>query len=467
MLGSPKSDDMRPRMGITPLKFTGISSFSEDFQTILSRAVSIASLPLQQLQNTQTDLLARKQSLSALRTAVADLALAVEGLGAVGESRSLSVLSTNTNRVTVTNNGTASSGVYHITDITSVASAASENTLTGVDSQDATEVDADGALELVLGTQTYAISLTSETNNLVGLRNAINSSGAAVTATIINSGAETGAYYLSITADEPGETSLELRSEAGNDVSNLLSATNQGSNAEFELNGIPISRRDNTISDVIDGLTLTIVSETEVGEDVSISASSSRGTLASRLNDFVSAYNVVSSAVNAHIGENAGILSGDPILRQIQGALRQLTGYSGSGEVSSLAALGILLDKTGTMSFESAKYYTLSTSQFESALDFMGSSTTGFGALAEPLDQISNPFNGLIKTQQDTLDTSDTRIDDQIAAISQRIEVMQSSLALKLQQADVLISQFASQQSQLDAVVKSLNTLTFGKEKGS
>jgi flagellar hook-associated protein 2 len=467
MLGSPKSDDMRPRMGITPLKFTGISSFSEDFQTILSRAVSIASLPLQQLQNTQTDLLARKQSLSALRTRVADLALAVEGLGAVGESRSLSVLSTNTNRVTVTNNGTASSGVYHITDITSVASAASENTLTGVDTQDATDVDADGALELVLGTQTYAISLTSETNNLVGLRNAINSSGAGVTATIINSGAETGAYYLSITADEPGETSLELRSEAGNDVSNLLSATNQGSNAEFELNGIPISRRDNTISDVIDGLTLTIVSETEVGEDVSISASSSRGTLASRLNDFVSAYNAVSSAVNAHIGENAGILSGDPILRQIQGALRQLNGYSGSGEVSSLAALGISLDKTGTMSFESAKYYTLSTSQFESALDFMGSSTTGFGALAETLDEISNPFNGLIKTQQDTLDTSDTRIDDQIAAISQRIEVMQSSLALKLQQADVLISQFASQQSQLDAVVKSLNTLTFGKEKGS
>lgn len=467
MLGSAKSDDMRPRMGITPLKFTGISSFSEDFQTILSRAVSIASLPLQQLQNTQTDLLARKQSLSALRTAVADLALAVEGLGAVGESRSLSVLSTNTNRVTVTNNGTASSGVYHITDITSVAAAASENTLTGVDTQDATEVDADGALELVLGTQTYAISLTSETNNLVGLRNAINSSGAGVTATIINSGAETGAYYLSITADEPGETSLELRSEAGNDVSNLLSATNQGSNAEFELNGIPISRRDNTISDVIDGLTLTIVSETEVGEDVSISASSSRGTLASRLNDFVSAYNAASSAVNAHIGENAGILSGDPILRQIQGALRQLTGYSGSGEVSSLAALGISLDKTGTMSFESAKYYTLSTSQFESALDFMGSSTTGFGALAETLDEISNPFNGLIKTQQDTLDTSDTRIDDQIAAISQRIEVMQSSLALKLQQADVLISQFASQQSQLDAVVKSLNTLTFGKEKGS
>lgn len=464
MMRSPPIADMRLRMSITPLKFTGISSFSEDFQTILSRAVSIASLPLQQLQNSQTDMLAKKQSLSSLRTAVADLALAVEALGEAGETRSLSVLSTNTNRVTVSKNGSVSSGVYHITNITSVAVAASENAHTGLDTEDATEVDADGSLELVLGTQTYAISLTSETNNLVGLSNAINSSGAGLTATIINAGSETGAYYLSVTAAEPGETMLELRTEAGNDATNLLTSSNQGSNAEFELNGIPISRRDNTISDVINGLTLTIVSETEAGEDVSITASSSRGTLASRLNDFVSAYNAAASAVNAHIGEDAGILSGELVLRQIQGALRQLTGYAGSGEVGSLAALGISLDKTGTMSFDTTKFYTLSTAAFESALDFMGSSQTGFGALAERLDEISNPFNGLIKTQQDAFDSSDTRIDDQIAAISQRIEVMQSSLALKLQQADVLISQFASQQSQLEAVVKSLNTMTFGKE---
>jgi hypothetical protein len=38
-------------MTITPLTITGLSSFSDDFQTILNRAVSIASLPLSELQN--------------------------------------------------------------------------------------------------------------------------------------------------------------------------------------------------------------------------------------------------------------------------------------------------------------------------------------------------------------------------------------------------------------------------------
>ena len=452
-------------MSITPLKFTGISSFSEDFQTILDRAVSIASVPVQHLQNDQADLLSRKQGLGSLRTVVADLALAVEKLGGIGESRSLSVSSSNNNRVTVTNSGGAASGVYHITNISSIAAAASENFATGLDTQDATQVDADGSLELLLGTATYAISLTSETNNLVGLRDAINSSGAGVTATIINSGDDTGAYYLSITAQQPGETALALHSETGTPASNLLTADNQGANAEFDLNGIHITRTDNTISDVVAGLTLTIVSETEAAEDVTISANSSRGTLAGGLNDFVSAYNATVNAVNAQIGENAGILSGDPVLREIQSALRQLTGYSASGAVGSLAALGIELDRTGQMSFDTTKFYSLSTAQFESAMDLMGTTATGFGALARKLDEVSNPFNGLIAKQQESLDSADTRIDTQIAAITERILVMQSALSLKLQQADVLISQFNAQQSQLDAIIKSLNTMTFGKEE--
>jgi len=453
-------------MSITPLKFTGISSFSEDFQTILSRAVQIAAVPVQQLQNDQSEILGRKQALGSLRSTVADLALAIESLGSVGANRSLSVSSSNTNRVTITNNGVSASGVYHITNITSVAAAASENFAVGVDTQDETAVDADGELELVVGTNSFAVSLTSETNNLQGLRDAINNLGAGVTATIINSGAETGAYYLSITSQQTGESTLALRSEEGVGASNLLTAANQGANAEFDLNGIPITRTDNTISDVIEGLTLNILSETEVDEELTITANSSRGTLATAINDFVEAYNATASAVNGHIGENAGILTGDPVLRQVQGLLRQVTGYAGSGLVSSLAGLGIELDKSGVMSFETSTFYSLSSAQFESAMDLMGTTTTGFGSFAKRFDEISNPITGQIQQQQNSLDNADARIDEQIAAITERILVMQGTLSLKLQQADLLISQFSAQQSQLDAVIKSLNTVSFGKENG-
>ena len=44
----------------TPLVFTGISSYSADFNTVLKRAVAIASLPLQKLQNDDADILSKK-----------------------------------------------------------------------------------------------------------------------------------------------------------------------------------------------------------------------------------------------------------------------------------------------------------------------------------------------------------------------------------------------------------------------
>lgn len=453
-------------MSITPLKFTGISSFSEDFQTILSRAVQIASLPVKALQSDQSDLLARKASLSNLRTMVADLAVSLEAIAGIGQNRSLNVTSSNTSRVSVTNNGVTASGVYTISEISSMARAASENFLAGVDTPDSSPVDGDGELELVFGTSTYTISLTPSTNNLTGLRDAVNNLGAGLTASIINSGEPSGGYYLSITAQKTGATALQLNSSAGDASSNLLTSENQGANATFKLNGIAMSRPDNTITDAISGLTFTILGETAPGETVQIAAASSRGSLATAFSQFAAAYNRVADAVNAQIGENAGILSGDTSLREIQTALRAITGYSPpSGEIRSIAALGLELDKTGKMSFNSAKFYSLSNSAFESALDFAGTPATGFGALAKRLDQISNPVSGIIRTQQNSIDAADKRIGQQISAIQERISNMQASLAQKLQQADVLISQLSAQQNQLTAIVRSLNTVTFGKEK--
>jgi hypothetical protein len=44
-------------MSIGPLVFTGVSTFSNDFQTILSREQQIEQIPIKALQNQQADLL--------------------------------------------------------------------------------------------------------------------------------------------------------------------------------------------------------------------------------------------------------------------------------------------------------------------------------------------------------------------------------------------------------------------------
>jgi len=80
-------------MSITPLTFTGISQYSTDFQTILNRAVQIAQIPVQQLQNKDSDVLQRKTLLGGLSTAVSGLSDALGALGKIGAGQALAASS--------------------------------------------------------------------------------------------------------------------------------------------------------------------------------------------------------------------------------------------------------------------------------------------------------------------------------------------------------------------------------------
>jgi len=452
-------------MSITPLKFTGVSTFSADFQSILTRAVSIAALPVKQMQNDQATLIAKKQALSAIGSDVSSLASAIANLGQIGDTTALAVSSSNANRVTVTNNGLTSAVTYTITDITSVAKAASETTAAGLATSDSTAVDSDGQLELIFGGSTHAIDISSA-NNLDALAEKINDLGLGLTATVLNTGSVNNPFYLSLTSSTNGETTLQLNDTAGDAGSNLLTSVNQGANAVFKLNGLPVSKSDNIISDVVPNLTFNIVSKTAVDEVVTLSAQSNRGSLASAIQTFVDAYNKVSTSRNSQIGSQAGILSGDSLINQLGRTLHQVTahGGDGSGTVQSLADIGIELDKTGKMSFNSVKFYSLPTPTINSAYSFFKSTDGGFGTLSSTLDAISNPLTGMIKTQQDLYDAADTRISNQIDILTERITNMQTTLQAKLNQADALLSSLQSQQALLKASYDSVNLALYGKQ---
>ena len=451
-------------MSITPLAFTGVSKFSDDFQVILDRSLSIARIPLQSMQYQQADLLTKKQLLGGIRTAVASLASSVSGLGSIGANRALGVSSTNTGLVTVSMNGATQAGSYTVSDITSVAKAASETSATGYATPHEAAVSGDGLMELVVGTATHEIDLTGEgKNNLEGLRDAINALGAGVTASILNTGTGETPYYLSVTANSTGSTTLQLRETAGEAGTNVLTADNQGADAVFKLNGLDVTKSDNVVSDVISGVSFTIRGTTDPGEEVGIKLSSNRGELATALADFVDNYNALREEIGAQIGQKAGLLSGDFIVREIQNQLRNIVNYEGTGDVSNLMALGIELDDTGKMSFDSAAFYALPDSRISSAFEFLGSASTGFGALSRNLTQISDPITGLIKTQQNQYDVADDRLTAQMTALTERITFMQATLSYQLQQADVLLAQLESQETILDASIQALTYTAYGR----
>ncbi len=446
-------------MSITPLRFVGISTFSSDFEQILSRAVSIAQLPVRQLQNEQVEILAKKQTLSNFQSSVSDLQAAVERLGALGESAALAASSSNSSLVSIQldDAAAATASSYTVSDIVSTAKRASESTAAGLATTDATAVDPDGILELVLGGDTFTLDLTTYGNSLEGVRDAINASGAAVSATILHTGTGAEPYHLSLSANNTGATTLELRTTPGDSGSNLLTASNQGSNAVFKLNGLDFSRSENLVTDAIEGISFTINGETASGQTAVLSLDSNRNSLSAALRDYATAYNAVGDQVRAQIGEQAGLLSGDFIVQETQRSLRTLTGYFTDGPVRSLTDLGISINRSGVMSFDSIHFNSQPASTIDSAFQFLGGRTTGFGALASRLDQLANPITGAIKLQQNNYDLSDRRTNTKIEEINARIENMRSSLSAKLQQADVLITTLQRQQDQLTSIIDSMN----------
>jgi len=457
---------------VTPLSFTGTSPYSSSFQGILTRAVGIASIPLQELQNQDQTVLSEETQLATLQGTAAGLTTAVQALGTLGASQAVAASSSDTSIVTVTATGASAAATYTVNSVTSLASAASEtsNQVGGYADSTTTPVSiiGSGSMTLVVGIPAVQIpiTLTTATNNLVGLENAINATTAGVppsgvTATILTTG---NGNYLSVSAVNTGATTLQLFDGSvatGTDI--LTQAANQGSNAVFTLNNVLVTRSQNTVNDLISGATLTLVAASPTPPTpVTLTLASDPSQLSTALTTLVSAYNAAVGQINDQAGVSTGVLSGDSTIYQLEGDMQQMSTYQGSGSIKSLADMGVTFASNGVMSFDPTVLAGLSNSQVAGAFQFFGSPASGFGGLSQALDQVSDSATGAIANEQTALQSDDAGLQTQITNTEASINAMQKTLFQQLSQADTLISTLDTQQNLLTASIQSLNYVNYG-----
>ncbi|MEO8591988.1 MAG: flagellar filament capping protein FliD [Candidatus Solibacter sp.] len=548
-------------MSIAPLVFTGVSTFSTDFQSIMTRAVQIANLPVTALTNKQADIQQEKMLAANLNSAISNLSTSLGSLAALGKTQGMVALSTDSSKVTANATG-VTSATYSIANITSIARAASETSLSGYAGQQysstytaltgpapqsltftlndalgvpqtkvvnlaagldaagaataintalagspaltgitaaagagaisfsgsssssftvafgdvttgggfavdknstmtsaATQVSATGTLQLTLGGVTTPIVLGVGKNNLAGLADAINNLNLGVTASVLNTGTGATPNYLSLSANQTGLTTLTLQDGA----TNLVTATNQGADTIFKLNGLDVTKHSTVVADVVPGVSFTFNGTTTVGQTVTVSLASDRSKISSALQDLVAKYNLASGQVNSQIGPAAGLLSGNSMIGQARQSMFSLSNSSGSGSnVQSFADLGIEMSNSGVMSFNSDTFNALSSNQITDAYGFLGTATAGPTAMQARFKQLTDPVTGAIKAQQDQWDATDKRITKQVDDLTARISAMQLTLQSKLQTADSLLASLASQQSILTSSIQSMNFTSYG-----
>lgn len=451
-------------MGLTPLTFAGISQYSQDFQTILQRVTTIASFPLNQLKNEQQDVAAKRLLTSELSNSVKLLGDKITALKDVAANRAVSATSSNTSKLTIDSVNTDTLTTYNITDVTSIAVAASETSLSSYASSTATQVSASGSVRLTVGTTLYDIALTSGENNLVGLRDKINTLNSGVTATILTVAA--GTNYLSISANATGAKVVALREDPLGLDTSLLTATNQGSNLNFKLNGVQVGRSSNLVNDLVSGVSFTLKQTTSVAETLSIGLSSDRSKLSAAVSGFIDAYNTVQAKITGQVGKTAGLLTGDFLVREAQDILRKVSSFGlGAGSVKNWSDLGVNFSTAGQISFEVGMFNALSQTQLQDSFSFF-KDTTGLGALSKSTDGFSQDVTGLASIQIDQYGKTDSRLTEQIAKLEDRISVLRQTYLQKLQVADALLGNFESQRNVVSASIDGLNLVLYGKQNG-
>jgi flagellar hook-associated protein 2 len=257
---------------------------------------------------------------------------------------------------------------------------------------------------------------------------------------------------------------LQLIDDPAGAASNLLTSANQGANTNFKLNGVAVSKKTSLINDVVPGITFTVLGTTTGTESVTLSLKTSRSQLSSALGSFADAYNAMSTEMAKHSGQGADLLSGESVIVSLNDTLRQIGSYQDFGNIKNLSDLGLEFDASGKLALNSTVFDNLSDSAINDAFTFIGSATTGFAGLSKKLGLVTDPAVGLIQTQQHGYEETDRRLKTAINDLTDKINYMQDSLAERLHSADALLAQLSSQQSILDASLKSVSLVLFGKQ---
>jgi len=437
-----------------PITFNGSSTYSSAFQQVITRAVNIASLPLQSLQTSVSNLTSQQSALSTVGAGFTALQNAIQALdSATGGTATAQV--SDSSALTATASAGALPGTYtiQVDNPGSSTTTLSANNLTVVTDPASQDISASSPLTLTVNNVTTSIGNSGA--SLESLANSINAAGAGVQATIVNVGpASSPDYRLAITSNNLGPVSIQL--SAGSQ--DFLDTLATGTDAQYRLNGsLPGTDILTTSSQVAlsPGLTVNLLAQSS--SPVTVTVSQDFSGVQSAISNVVSAWNAAFDALAQNRGQNGGALTGDPVVLTLANVLQQFSEYtSSSGSVNSLADLGITVGASGDLTFDAAS---ISTDQSAISQFLGGIGSGGFLQTANnDLTAVTNATSGIVASDYNSLQATITTDNSQIADQQNLIATLQTNLERQLSQAD---AQIATLQAQ-DTYFQQLFTAEYG-----
>jgi flagellar hook-associated protein 2 len=327
-----------------------------DVSSIVSQTMYAERIPITRLEEKERKFNSQAAAFRDLKSKLLALSSAAQSLGSIETASAKTAVASDTTVLTATGKSAAVAGSYSIT----VGQLATTDTFasTTFSSSDSTLLT--GSFDLKVGDEAaITITIDSSNNTLTGLRDAINSSGAEVSASIVKDG---DSYKLAIISKDSGtDNEIVLSNFSGAELQTQLSLARTVTlqDATLTINGISVTSSSNTVTDALQGVTLNLI---KAGSS-KVTVSPDSETITKSVNDFIEAFNGLNSFFNTQFKYDAskgtaGVLASDGTVRRIQSQLQQALSSTLSGMSTSLTNLrevGVNMANDGSLSLDSAE----------------------------------------------------------------------------------------------------------------
>ncbi len=452
-----------------------------DLNTIVTKLVALERQPIAQMQSKASRLQTQVSSFGQINSLMSGVQTAANALNNPLLWTGSTVASSDSSAVSVSASNNVTAGNYAVT----VQSLANSQTLASATAfADNTVLPGSGTLTLQLGawdsgqanfspkSGSSAVDIqVSATDTLSNVVDKINSAGAGVTASLIT---DASGVRLSLRSTATGEANGFRMTAADSDGNNsdglglsvmafdppngatAMQLMQGSSNAKATVNGIAVTSTTNSVSGVVDGLTLNLskVSSTAIN----ITANPDTASVQAAVKTFASAY----SALVSYLGNQTkydptskvgGLLQGDSAATNLQARLRSMVGATSgaSSTFTRMSDIGLEVQRDGTLSVNQTKLdaATSKLPELKKAFantDISNSANSGFARRYAELATQALGVDGTITTRTAGLQKLIAKNGDDQTALNTRVDSFQTRLV--------------AQYTALDGNIAKLNSLS-------
>lgn len=398
----------------------------------------------------------------AIKYALSELKTAFGKLNDASDFSSIQPANTQPSAFGVSASSTAEAGSYSIA-VTQTALAQR----TASSSFDARDTPLNGGtafqLNLTIGTDLKdPIEVTTTTP--AGMVSAINGAKLGVTAQLINTGS---GHQIVLTGDTGEANTFSMTTSGTNPTDPVSTITfsqslQTATDASFTVNGLTVTRSTNTISDVIDGVTLDLYTQTSGAARLDLNRNTTG--IKDNIKGLVTAYNDFEETLKilgdraSEVEEFGGVLAGESLLQSVRNQVRALVTSNSTTPGTNIQAardVGISLDRYGKLSLDETKLDSALQNNFAEVSTMFSAGTNNQSIYSPaPAGLAGNAINSIEKMLLST-----GLIDTQTRNATTRIEKFKEEMTVLEARMEKLMTRYMAQFSVMENIVGNSNSM--------